>query len=213
MAPKVHFQCVLYMKNLYLGSTSASRKALLTAAGIPFTCLPLDVDEKKCDWTLPLLQLVGTIAAYKMVHVQLPIGQESQEIYVLTADTLSQDSTGKVTGKPTSHDDAQEMIRAARHGMITCTAFCLEKKRYIQGAWHTVDRVAQAVQAQYCFDVPEAWLEWYLSNSRGVNCSGSIAIEGHGALFLRDVQGSYTTIVGLPLFEVRQALESMGFFV
>lgn len=213
MAPRVHFQCgYISMKSLYLGSTSASRKSLLAAADIPFICLPLDVDEKKCDWTLPLPQLVSTIAAYKMLHVQLPGGHESQEIYVLTADTLSQDARGTITGKPTSHDDAREMIRAARNGMITSTAFCLEKKRYTQGHWHTVDCAAQAVQAQYHFEVPEPWLEWYLTHSRGLECSGAIAIEDHGGLFLRDVQGSYTTIAGLPLFELRQALEVMGFF-
>ena len=213
MAPRVHFSVVIYlMKTLYLGSTSASRKALLTATDIPFVCLPLDVDEKKCDWTLSLVQVVRAIAAYKMAHVQLPSGHESQEIYVLTADTLSQDAQGAIVGKPTSRDDARVMIRAARDGMITCTAFCLEKKRYTQGFWHTVDRVEQAVQAQYYFDVPEEWLEWYLTHSRGLQCSGAIAIEDHGGLFLRDVQGSYTTISGLPLFELRQALEAMGFF-
>lgn len=201
------------MEILYLGSTSVSRKALLTSVEIPFICLLMDADETKCDWTLPLPQLVSTIASYKMMQVQLPVGQEAQEIYVLTADTLSEDSAGNITGKPASRDDAKAMIRAARNGMCTCTAFCLEKKQYRQGSWHTTDRIVQAVQAHYFFDVPESWLEWYLIHSRALHGAGAIAIEDHGGLFLREVQGSYTTIIGLPLFELRVALESMGFFL
>jgi predicted house-cleaning NTP pyrophosphatase (Maf/HAM1 superfamily) len=69
------------------------------------------------------------------------------------------------------------------------------------------------VTADYVFDVPDAWLDIYLEKSRGLVASGAIAIEEFGSQFLKTVHGSYTTIVGLPMYELREALEKIGFFV
>jgi septum formation protein len=197
---------------LFLGSTSAARKELLTAAGIPFRCIPINADESLCDWSLPLQKLVESIAVYKMAHVQLPAAQEGDSCFVLTADTLSVDSQGVISGKPASRDEARIMLKAARDGMRTATAFCLEKYRYQDGTWQSQERMVQCVEAGYLFSVPDKWLEWYLDTSRGLKSSGAIAIEDLGGLFLQEVTGSYTTIVGLPMVEVRLALEKMGFF-
>lgn len=197
---------------LYLGSKSASRQMLLKQAHIPFTLVGQDADESACDWALPLQKVVESIAVYKMEHVILPAGKEGEICFVLTADTLSQDATGAIHGKPTDRDDAIIKIKAARAGMRTGTAFCLDKKVWRSGSWHLERRIEQFVDARYEFIVPDEWIENYLTISFGLNCSGAIAIEDYGGLFLKMVQGSYTTIVGLPLFELREQLEEIGFF-
>jgi Nucleotide-binding protein implicated in inhibition of septum formation len=198
-------------KNLYLGSKSASRKMLLKEAGIPFIVLDQSADEAQCDWALPLEQVVLSIALYKMEHVVLPIAHEGDEIVVLTADTLSENSEGKIEGKPEDMQDAILKIKAARAGSRLCTAFCLDKKKFINGAWVLVKRITQVVHAEYEFMVPDESLDAYFTNVLALNCANAIAIEGYGNQFLRRVNGSYSTIVGLPMFELREALGQLGF--
>lgn len=197
---------------LLLGSKSQSRQTLLRQAAIPFMLVDQDADETACDWNLPLPKVVESIALHKMEHVIVPDGKEGDVCFVLTADTLSQDAQGAIHGKPTDRDDAVAKIKAARGGMRTGTAFCLDRKICKSGKWVVDERIQQYVQASYEFAVPDAWIDTYLEQSYGLICSGAIAIEEYGGLFLKSVEGSYTTIVGLPLYELRQALQEIGFF-
>jgi septum formation protein len=197
---------------LLLGSQSVSRQMLLKDANIPFIVVGQSADETACDWGMPLDQLVTTIAMAKMAHVVMPDGIEGDVAFVLTADTLSQDKKGVIEGKPVDKDDARRKLRAARDGSRLVTAFCIERKKYTSGAWCTDAQIVQSVSADYIFDVPEQWIERYLEHSLGLHASNAIAVEGYGAQFFRTMQGSYSTIVGLPMVEVREALEKLGFF-
>lgn len=202
-----------HIKNiLLLGSKSPSRKKLLADAKIPFIVLDQDADETACDWALPLEKVVESIAIYKMQHVIMPQGKEGDIAFVLTADTLSQDEEGEIHGKPTDRADAVAKIKAARNGSRLVTAFCLDKKIFQHGTWHTDKRKVQCVHAEYIFNIPDQWIEIYIDNSIALNASNAIAIEEFGAPFLKTMNGSYSTIVGLPLYEVREALEEFGFF-
>lgn len=208
---------LLPMKNtknqLYLGSKSPSRQMLLRESRIPFSIVSQDADETQCDYTLPLEQLVAAIALHKMDHVILPPGkQEGDVCFVLTADTLSQDKNGTIHGKPVDRADAVAKIKSARNGSRLCTAFCLDRRVWQAGTWQVEKRIEKRVISEYLFYVPDAWIETYLDSSIGMQASNAIAIEGYGDQFLKYVHGSYSTIVGLPMFEVREALEEIGFF-
>lgn len=198
---------------LLLGSKSYSRKMLLTQAQIPFTLLEQNADETRCDWKLPLPLLVAQIALLKMGHVIIPDGKnEGQICFVLTADTMSQDSNGVIHGKPVDRVDAIAKIKAAAHGNYLCTAFCLDKRIWKSGRWQLQKRIQEVVAAEYLFIIPDQWIDRYLQKSIALQTSGAIAIEEFGVQFLKTVQGSYSTIVGLPMFELRQALEQVDFF-
>lgn len=197
---------------LHLASQSYSRQQLLKESNIPFALLAQDADESACDWTLPLEQLVASISLYKMNHVVLPEGTEGDVLFVLTGDTLSQDYNGAIQGKPKDRQDAIAKIKQAREGTTLCSAFCLDKKRFENGAWKTIERIHEVVHAEYLFYVPDDWIDRYLEHSIGLSCSNAIAVELYGSQFLKYVHGSYSTIVGLPMYEVREALERMGFF-
>jgi septum formation protein len=203
---------MITLYTLFLGSKSPSRQLLLKEALIPFALVSQDADETVCDWGLPLVQLVEHIALFKMQHVQLPAGKKENDFcFVLTADTLSQDTDGTINGKPADTADAIAKIKAARAGSRLCTAFCLDKKIWHAGQWEVDKRIQKAVSAEYVFNVPDVWIDIYLKNSLGLSASNAIAVEGFGAQFLQVVRGSYTTIVGLPMYELRQTLEEMGF--
>lgn len=201
------------MKNiLYVASKSSSRKALLKQAQIPYTIIAQDADESRCDWNLSLEAVVRAIAIYKMDHCILPSGKDGDIIFVLTADTLSRDTTGALSGKPVDFADAVAKLKAAC-GINTCgTAFCLDKKRYIQGVWQTVDCIVEYVESYYEWDIPEKDIESYITISGSLAAAGAIRIEGYGGQFLKKIDGSYTTIVGLPMFQLRIALQKIGFY-
>lgn len=200
-------------KKLLLASTSQSRRMLLDQANIPFTLVAQHADEYACDWGLPLQQLVESIATHKMAQVDVPSGNhEGEYCFVLTADTLSEDAHGAISGKPVDKADAIEKIKIAREGMRTGTAFCLDRRVWRDGAWQLEQRIVRYVQATYTFSIPDEWIEIYFEKTYGQLCSGAIAIEGFGGLFLKEIHGSYTTIVGLPLYELREALTEIYFF-
>lgn len=198
---------------LLLGSSSVSRQMLLNEVRIPYILVPQEADEAQCDWGLPLEQAVASIALHKMNHVIMPEALEGDERFVLTADTLSIDARGILNGKPKDLEDACNKIRLNRgktHRLAT--AFCLDKRRLTNGSWIVEERIQQVVTSSYVFDIPDAWLMTYFENSIALKASGAVAVEQFGSQFLKTISGSYSTIIGLPLFELREALTQIGFF-
>jgi septum formation protein len=148
-----------------------------------------------------------------MNHIILPAGIKIGEYcFVLTADTMVQDASGVIHGKPIDREDAIKKIKGARHGSTACTAFCIDKKIWDGESWIIQKRITDSVTVSYLFDIPDAWIDIYLDTTLGQQCAGGAAVEGFGSQFLRWVTGSHSALIGLPLFEVRQALEQLGFF-
>lgn len=197
---------------LYLASSSFVRQKLLQEALIPFNAVGHTADEEDVDKALPFKELMAVIARKKMDHAVLPQGHEEQEIFVLAVDSLVCDSQGMIQGKPKSREDAIIKIKKYNEPSIAGTAFCLDKKIWKAECWHTIGRVEQVVQARYKFSVPDHWIERYLDYSLAMSAAGAAAGELYGAQFLEWIDGSYSGIVGLPMFELRQALEHLGFF-
>ena len=197
---------------LFLASKSESRQQLLREAHIPFKVVKQDANEQECDWALPLVKLVENIALHKMNGVRLEKGVEGEQSFILTADTLSQLLDGTIQGKPVDKNDAAVKIKAARSGSRLATAFCLDRRIFRRGQWEIDKRIVTVVTAEYVFDVPDSWLERYFKYSRGFAASNAVAVEEYGAQFFKQMTGSYSTIVGLPMFELRQALDALNFF-
>lgn len=197
---------------IFLASSSASRQALLKQMGIAFEVIKHDADESQCTLNQSFDQLLKDLACLKMKHAHIPPVQE-KVIFVLTADTLSTDKNGVIHGKPVSKADAIEKIKVLRAGGTVATAFCLDKKQLINAQWHTQERICEIVHATYELDMPDAWINRYLTVvSDYMNMSGALSLDGYGAQFVKFIQGSYTTILGLPLCALRQALEKMEFY-
>ena len=199
-------------RKLLLASKSPSRKMLLEQAGIPFEVVGQEADESACDWGMPLQQLVEKLAVLKMDHVKMPHGVGGDVRFVLTADTLSLDSQGNIHGKPVDRADAISKIKSLRKGGSCGTGFCIDKKLFKNGQWETEKRIVGFAKADHVFHVPDHWIERYVDSGQGEGASGGIRIEGEGAQFLKSIHGSYTAVVGLPIYEVREALDELGFF-
>jgi septum formation protein len=194
---------------LYLASQSQMRKQLLLQSHIPFTVLEQTADETACDWNQPCTDVVLSIARSKMDHVSLPLGTHC---YVLTADTLCMDVQGHLQGKPENEEAARAMLTLWQAGCLVVTGFCLDKKEFKQGTWQTERRIEQAVVSKIDFSVPARWVDEYLRETPTLSVAGGMKIEDFGFQFVRTIEGSYSNILGLPLFEVREALTELGFF-
>ena len=197
---------------LYLASSSFSRKRLLDLAKIPFTVITQDADESTCSLNQPLENLVQQLAELKMKHVHLPEGVEGQVAFFLTADTLTMDPENKLYGKPADRSAAIKMLKACRQGAIVGSAFCLERKLFTQGSWRTQEHVLEYDRAYCVVDVPDQFLDFYLDQVPFTKVSGGITIEGFGEQFVKEVNGSYSAIVGLPMYKLRDALYNLGFY-
>lgn len=203
---------------LYVASKSPSRQELLKEAGIPFCIIDQTADESVVSRDQALQSAVEEIARLKMAHALLPVGIEGQVAFVMTADTMGIDYTGRILGKPLSVEHAIETIRLYRHGAITGTAVCVERRRYSKGVWVIEEHKLSFASAVYTFDMPDAFIDEYVRNSvayHGINClevSGGVAIEGYGAQFIRQLNGSYTAVMGLPMYELRVMLNELGFY-
>lgn len=203
-----------HLHTLLLGSNSTSRQRLLSEARIPFTIVGHTADEAACEVAgKTFQQLVESIALAKMEHVNLSSVVIREPVcFVLTADTLCLTGDGQVQGKPIDRDDAIAKIKAARGGASVGTAFCLDRRELVGSTWTVVKRIQKFVCTDYVFNVPDAWLDAYLHDSPGLHAAGAIFVENFGDQFLQVVHGSYSNIIGLPMYELRCALEEIGFF-
>ena len=199
---------------LLLASKSFQRRSALEQARIPFRIISQDADESVCDYQLSFHQLLESIALHKMNHVVMPADLAHTAQFVLTVDTMVQDGSGKVYGKPESKEIARRYIQTLRDNPgLVGTAFCLDKKEFVDNVWHTVDRITRFVSAAYTLDISDHWIDIYFEQFPDyLSIAGALTIEEYGAQFLKSINGSYGCAVGLPLYELCESLESLGFF-
>ena len=206
---------------LFLASQSTSRRNLLNQSKIPFTIIDQDANET-IDKNLKLEDQVKKLAQLKMEHVKLSditnyfknfnLKLENSVCLVLTADTLTETPLGKILGKPKDEEEAKNMVISLRGQSKISTSFCLEKKIYLNQNWKTVDNITQVVNSTCEIDIDDIWIEKYLTYTPSKNIAGALAIENYGMQFIKTINGSYSAILGLPLYELRQALQAFGFF-
>lgn len=199
---------------LYLASESSQRQRLLKEVDINFKVIKHNADECAVNLKKSFDSYVLDIAKEKINHVDLPVGKEGLVVFVLTADTLVYTSkTGTVLGKPIDIEDAKRMLRLfSIEDARVVTGCCLEKKIFQSGIWQneaenhfTVASIVEFILEEQDFDLYFKKLPHSLKSA-----SGGI-IEGFGQRYCKSITGSHSNIMGLPLFELIQALKQMDF--
>jgi len=181
---------------LHLASASPRRAAILESLGIVFTAAGTDIDERRREHE-PAEALVLRLAAGKAAAARL-----SHAGPVLAADTEVV-VDGEVLGKPQNRDDALAMLlrlSGRRHQVMTGVAL----------SWGENERTALSVTEVMFRDIrPDEALAYWQS---GEPCdkAGGYAIQGRGGAFVEAINGSYTGVVGLPVFETVALLGQAG---
>lgn len=201
---------------LYLGSQSQARQRLLDFANIDYQLLAHASDEEVDHAKDTFEKNVLAIAKHKMQTLILPEKNKvpTDYLFALTADTLIKSKqTGEVLGKPKDREHAIEMIMLERDAPVeVVTGCCLEKFYYRDNQWAQGDVEHWTTGAVVEFCVDNESIDQYLSTFPFIlQCSGAGMVEDHGLSYLKSIQGSYTAVIGLPLYELRQALKRLSF--
>jgi septum formation protein len=186
---------------LILASASPRRAALLRDAGLSFEVRPGDIDESWRAGEHPVAY-TRRIALEKLAAVPRAEGELR-----LAADTsvwLHADQAPY--GKPSSREDAAHMLRtlseAGQHHVTT--GFALDTP---EGP-----RDYAVTTIVHMRDISEDELARYLDGRDWTDKAGAYGIQARAAAFIPRVDGSYTNVVGLPVYEVLEALAELGVF-
>ena len=201
---------------LFLGSTSKSRRNLLHLAGISHKLLLHSSSECVAVPSDNFDDYVLAIACDKMQHLKLPelVDVDRDYIFVLTADTLVKGlSSGHVLGKPADLEHAKSILRLIHSQPLqVSTGCCLKFFEKSSGNWNEKASECWVTGALVEFCVSEDDIDLYFQKLPGaLNASGASVIDDFGQNFLKSINGSYSAVVGLPLFELRKKLKLMGF--
>tara|TARA_R110002094_G_scaffold141462_2_gene132074 strand:+ start:44 stop:715 length:672 start_codon:yes stop_codon:yes gene_type:complete len=183
-----------------LASASPRRLDLLAQIGIrPDAVDPADIDEIPLKIELPR-DLAGRLARQKAMAV----ASRHAGHFLLSADTVV--AVGRrALGKAASEDDAARflsLLSGRRHQVYTGVTL-------ITPTGKVISRTVSTAVIFKPLDPPEIRL--YLNSGEWRGKAGGYAIQGLAAAFIRQIQGSYSNVVGLPLFEVANMLKGNGF--
>jgi septum formation protein len=188
-----------------LASQSASRRAMLDAAGVPHEAVTAQVDEAAAKESL----LAGGIAPRDLADAlaelkALKVSGLVPTALVLGGDSLVALGDGTLLDKPESRDEAAEHLRRMSGGThdIYSAAVIAEGGRAV---WRHVDRARLHVRP-----LSEAFIEHYLDLEWPAiaGCVGCFRIEGPGVQLFRRTEGSHFTILGMPLLPILDYLRT-----
>jgi len=201
---------------LFLGSQSKTRQKLLKIADIQFKILQHKSDECGIDLEKDFVKYVLSIAKHKMEELDLPNFNECEKenIFVLTADTLVVTTkTKEILGKPEDLDHAMKMLDLlCKEPAQVITGCCLDLKKYENGVWKNIKEKHWTTDAVVDFCVMPEDREKYIKEiGRITEIAGAAYIEDFGQNFLKSINGSFSAVLGLPMFELRRVLKEFDF--
>ncbi|CAI3952612.1 Maf family protein [Commensalibacter communis] len=186
---------------IVLASASPRRLQLLEQIGIaPQTVIATDIDEAPVKQELPRVY-VQRLANAKAVAAQQIEGTVP---FILAADTIAA-AGRRILNKTSDRQVAKKhlnLLSGRRHRVYTSVILMSTQTGKISSR-----QVCSMVQFSR---LSEKQLEHYLDSEEWKDKAGSYAIQGIAASFIQAVSGSYSNIVGLPLFETAQLLRGHG---
>jgi septum formation protein len=184
---------------LILASASPRRKDLLQQLGVEFICRPAHIDETPGEGESPS-RYVERLAREKAGAVFRSLG--NADAVVLAADTTVV-VDDQVLGKPRDIDDGMAMLaRLSGRNHRVLTGICLCHRQGVE---------CEVVATEVHFVVlTEQHRRAYLATDEPWDKAGAYGIQGLGGAFISDIVGSYSNVVGLPLYETWQLLRRCG---
>ncbi len=184
---------------LVLASESTRRVDILRTLGVSFSIMPPGIDEHRRPSESPK-EYVLRIAYEKARKV----GDLFPDKWIIGADTVVV-HTGKVLGKPKTDEDAIAMLKRLRanwHKVFT--GYC------ILNASKQIVYQDVAETKVFIKDLTDDEIAKYVGTSEPFDKAGSYAVQGRGGYMVKEIKGSYTNVVGLPICEITEALLSLG---
>ena len=196
---------------LYLASSSPRRRELLEQIGIQFDTVLFrnhpredkEVDETPLAGEAPMIY-VERVARAKAEHgARIVAWRKMQPQALLAADTTLE-VDGSIVGKPIDAQDAKNILRrlsGRSHRVLTAVAVAQGGRLEARLSVSEV-RFGVLDEAQICS---------YVASGEPMDKAGAYGIQGRAAQFVEHLAGSYSGVMGLPLFETAELLRSFGY--
>jgi septum formation protein len=196
---------------VYLASKSPRREELLRQLGIEFESLRVrsapgreqDISEVTLDGEPPLHYVERIARTKAAIGWQRMLQRGLPPRPVLGADTEVV-LDGVIFGKPRDAADATRMLNqlsSRTHHVLTAVALCWDQQI-----------VCEISDSAVTFrDVAPDEIERYVATAEPFDKAGAYAVQGRAASFVSRIDGSYTGVMGLPLYETAHALAGIGF--
>jgi septum formation protein len=185
---------------VYLASASPRRRALLAQIGVPFQVLTVTVDEARLPGEAPDAYVL------RLAREKADAGWQARPLRdpapVLAADTTVV-LDGRILAKPADRSDGERMLRelgGRTHAVLTAVA--------VATAEGLISRTSRSAVTFRTISAAEARDYWATGEPR--DKAGGYAIQGGAAIFIADLRGSYSGVMGLPLFETAELLQQAG---
>ncbi|MFA7350397.1 MAG: Maf family protein [Methylotenera sp.] len=183
---------ILTQPTIYLASRSPRRVELLAQIGLHCKIAPADIDETQLIDESPEAY-VTRLAHEKAMACQqrLPVAERSHP--VLAADTTVV-LAGQVLGKPENDDDARHMLQALSgsvHQVHTAVAL----------AFADVIEVVLSTTRVEMMTLSTMQIDCYIASGEHLDKAGSYGIQGLAGAWIKRIEGSYTGVMGLPIYE------------
>lgn len=188
---------------IYLASSSPRRAELLNQIKVEFTIVKLDIDETARE-AETAEQLVMRLSAEKARKSLQLIPVMTVDDLVLAADTVIS-LGGQILGKPSSTQHCCRMLTVLSgqtHQVLSAIAVVDSKGRLWQQC--SVNEITFRHLEEY-------EVQQYCQLEEPMDKAGAYAIQGKAAVFIEHLSGSYSSVMGLPLFETAQLLKQAGY--
>jgi septum formation protein len=191
---------------LVLASASPRRLELLRQIGVvPSRTMPADVDESPGKAELPLAH-AGRLARTKAeaIATRLREAEPGHDSFILAADTVVALGRRILPKAETGAQvrDCLILLSGRAHQVITAVTIIAPDGR----------SASRSVTTRVSFKrLDQTEIAHYLQSGEGLGKAGGYAIQGLAAAYIRQLSGSYSGVVGLPLYETSQMLRGLGF--
>lgn len=183
---------------LILASASPRRKMLLQQIGLPFNSLPCDINEEDVG-TNPFHRTIALAEKKAMAAYSI-----CADKWILGADTIVL-IENTILGKPVDDDEATSMLSLLSgrdHEVITGFSIIdpsgkMAHREYIRSVVTIKELSKKEIAA-------------YIATGEPFGKAGSYAIQGIGAFMIKHISGSYSNVVGLPIYSLIESLLALG---
>lgn len=189
---------------IYLASRSPRRVELLNQIGFTCETLPADIDEAQFSNESPESYVIR-LAQQKAQACLLGLNVEQRARPILAADTTVV-LAGEVLGKPENDDDARRMLgmlSGSLHQVHTAVAL----------AFNNEIEVVLSTTIVEMMELSEAQIDAYIATGEHRDKAGSYGIQGAAGAWIKRINGSYSGVMGLPVYETAALLRAQGFGV
>jgi septum formation protein len=196
------------MEQIILASASPRRQGFFRLLGLPFSCIPAQIDETPLAGLSPR-QVAEDLALRKTMAVVAKLGQDDAGTptaqWVFGADTIVV-LDGEIFGKAADRNVAKimlERLAGRRHEVITAMALYNRCQK---------TSVCRSNTSEVVFaPLGEAEIEWYLDTGEWEGAAGSYRLQDRGGCLIESINGSPSGVAGLPLHDFYVMLKDNGY--